>query len=190
MLYNSLREKLPVLATQPTHDFLCFLLTHPVFHSSTTSPPPSNPTPFPLTSFWKRRSHAVLLSGMSWYFTGWAPVRVGRPVFGGHSQSKSVWLGVTQPPWPDAALNHSLNRGVSPPPPTSFLRPIFDSVGLQTHPITGPIFPLWSANFLIYACKLYIFSSVKAGTPSLLGIYFLRSWAWVFYNRALRPQVF
>lgn len=68
--------------------------------------------------------------------------------------------------------------------------PISDSVGLQTHPITSPISSLWSANFLIYACKLYIFSSVKAGTQSLLGIYFLHSCGWVFCDWALCPQVF
>lgn len=47
--------------------------------------------------------------------------------------------------------------------------PISDSAGgegarLQTHPAAGPICRLWSANFLIYACKWHIFSGVKAAT--------------------------
>lgn len=68
--------------------------------------------------------------------------------------------------------------------------PISDSVGLQTHLITSPLSPLWSANFLIHACKLYIFSSVKAEMQSLWGIYFFHSWDLVFCDWVLCPQVF
>lgn len=117
---------------------------------------------------WPDISLAVLLSGAGLGFWGTS----SRAVFGWVSFSSLV---------PATALNHSPSGGVS----LWFLAgPYMTQWGLQTHPISSPICPLWSTNSLIYACKLYIFSSVKAGTQSLLGICFLHSWCWVFCDWA------
>lgn len=97
MLYNSLREKLPVLATQPTHDFLCFLLTHPVLHSSTTSTPPSN-HPSPAPPFPKKKKprcpverHVLVFHWLSscqgWEACVWGALAVKECLVGCHSAS-------------------------------------------------------------------------------------------------------
>lgn len=110
---------------------------------------------------------------LTWYFTGKAPAGLG-DLFRATAVTQCLVVVPVIPLVPAllrAALNHFLHGEVS----DWFCSPISNSVGLQIHLITDPISPNWSANFLIYSYKLYIFSSVKEETQSLLGIYFLSS---------------
>lgn len=109
----------------------------------------------------------------------------------GPGQSYRVWLGVTQLLQSCAALNHSPPAESGSASDSSLPHIWLGGAPDSSHhwPNRLPHSLPLSANFLIYACKLYIFSSVKAGTQSLLGVHFLCSWCWVFCAWAQCPQV-
>lgn len=165
MLYNGSKSDLPLLrATDPSYFAFVFPPFSLLFITNISRPPP--PAPIKLSCC------AACMFDL--VFQWLSPSR-GQGCRLGRKQSPSVWQGCHRgpllggspcPPCCSQSLPQLRGHPLSP------RWPISDSVGLQTHPVASPICPLWSANFLIYACKLHIFSGVKAGTQSLWGIYF------------------
>lgn len=163
------------LTGQASRFFFCFPLLPRVV-------PPLPPLSPALPSLKRPSCPVAQHACLTWYFTGWAPVRVRACIWGLASHTEFGWVSLSSSgPVLLSIIPPQQSQGQPLIPPC----PISDSVGAPDsshHRPNRP--PLLSANFLIYACKLYIFSSVKAGTQSLLGMHFLRSWCWVFCARA------
>ena len=72
---------------------------------------------------------------LTWYFTGWAPVRVRACIWGLASHTEFGWVSLSSSgPVLLSIISPQQSQGQPLIPPC----PISDSVGLQTHPITPP----------------------------------------------------